>query len=527
MRLPRTPWIALVLIVGCAPGGSGPAGDRPPSNDAGQSTLPAAVRTPAEVAAGSRLTFGEDASASMEGLVTFKGGGTVTATAADGTRFDLFVPAHSVLLDTTIRLTPLVDVAGIGTGPVHAVRLEPEGLSFFEAAELTITPASPIPIAQQALFQAEGSGAEVTAALVDVDSEAAVLLLEHFSLAGIAVAQARASWLIGQAASALTRLSHEVGLYLQAERRRQMGGSSADPNVQDVLERMFGDAEREALSLLREAAMLSCEGATAYTQGLRSIERQRELTGNSSDETLSAMLTEVARARDASFSVCEREAIAKCQAARPPTPTILVNFWLGWDRQRALQGLEEPLAATGDFAARAARICVATRWALERVVRVVEGGIEWVITYEGLLEVATDGRRDPETGEVSVDGPITGHGTGTIAGLGGECIQDDRTVPIDVRTSGAFRFVFDGHRSGDSLYVALIAIDPDVDVSGSFAPCLDMSDLFEEMLEEMLEDPIYLGTSVVVEEVGTTSESAEGVSIQTTLSEPPATAPPP
>ena len=340
--------LVLVLAAGCtsSPGtaATGTAGiDASPlgaSSSAGP--IPAA------------LSFSVDNDAVGEALVTFEAGGTVMASAADGTTFELVVPARALIEDTVIRMTPLTEVDGFGDGPVHAVRLEPEGLEFFAAARLTITPSTPIPLVDQLMFQATGTGDEVSAALVEVASEPIVILVQHFSLAGVALAQGQAVWLEAGARSALKRIGHEVATNLQAERKRLMAGGAERLDAMDEVSRLFDDADRDVLGPLREAALLSCTATTAYIGALRNLEYQRSLVGLQNDDTGAATVAESARASEASFSICEREAIQRCKAK--PDPEILIGFWIGWERQQEFIEVKANLLGN-DFVARAKQIC--------------------------------------------------------------------------------------------------------------------------------------------------------------------------
>jgi hypothetical protein len=204
------------------------------------------------------------------------------------------------------------------------------------------------------MFTGTSEGTDIIAALVDPTSESIVILLDHFSVAGAGAVAGQAAWLIGQAQAAQTRIAHQIGQILQNERARQLAGE--DPNLPlDEIEALLEEADRDVLGPLREAALLTCAGATIYFQTLLSLERQRQLLGLGSDATNAAAMTEAVRVVEASFEMCEREAIAKCRAV--PDATILVKFWLSWDRMRNLIGLEalnEDITVLPD---RAIRIC--------------------------------------------------------------------------------------------------------------------------------------------------------------------------
>ena len=312
-----------VAMAACNPAGS-PAGSPGASNPASSSgaALPAS------------LTFSAESAAVGAGTLTFEVGGTVSATAADGTTFALVVPPAAVAGDTDIRLTPLTDVRGVTaeTAVVHAVRLEPEGLAFFELARLTITPSEPMPVAEQLLFEAAGDGSNPGLALTDPGSEPIVLLLEHFSVGGVAqvTPAQRALFLEKSASNAERRISGEVRARIGAERERQLTGGSdgGDPDLSDLT----AEFEREVVEKRRQAAAVSCDAVLTYLRTVIGFERQLQILGLSeADEAASqARVASAVAAMDARYEECEKEAIAKCQAAKDPK--ILVAFWLGMKR---------------------------------------------------------------------------------------------------------------------------------------------------------------------------------------------------
>ena len=132
-----------MLVVAACGGGTTPSTAASP---AATDATPATLGVPSSAGPiPAALSFGVENDSVGEATVTFEAGGTVTASAADGTTFELVVPARALIEDTVIRLTPLTGVGGFGDGPVYAVRLEPEGLEFFAVARLAITPSTPWP----------------------------------------------------------------------------------------------------------------------------------------------------------------------------------------------------------------------------------------------------------------------------------------------------------------------------------------------------------------------------------------------
>jgi hypothetical protein len=73
-------------------------------------------------------------------------GGTITATAADGTRFVLTLPKGALLGPEDIRLTPVASLSGLpaSASSVAAAQLEPDGLLLLKPATLEIRPSKPL-----------------------------------------------------------------------------------------------------------------------------------------------------------------------------------------------------------------------------------------------------------------------------------------------------------------------------------------------------------------------------------------------
>lgn len=289
-------------------------------------------------------------------MVTLADGGTMSAAAADGTTFELVVPSEAVAEDTEIRMTPLSDIGGIGDGAVHAVQLEPEGLVFFELVRLTITPATSIPVADQLMFEATGEGADAGIALIDPSSEPIVLLLEHFSIGGVAsvTPQQRATFLEKSASNAAERISREVAARIGAERRSQLLGASegGTPDISDLV----AEFQREVVEKRGQAAALSCTAVMTYVRTVLNFERALQLLGATEDVEAASQqrIADAVIAMEARYQECEKEAIAKCQEAEDPK--ILIRFWLAMerppDRERAEQlcepkGLQFEFSGTG------------------------------------------------------------------------------------------------------------------------------------------------------------------------------------
>ena len=111
-------------------------------------------------------------------------GGRLEATAADGTRFVLIVPAGALPGETRIRAVP-AQLPTLGA-PAHAVMFEPNGLQFFDWVRLEVHPSQPIPPERQFAFGIDDGGRSVVASHTDPKAPAPTLLLDHYSGYGLA-----------------------------------------------------------------------------------------------------------------------------------------------------------------------------------------------------------------------------------------------------------------------------------------------------------------------------------------------------
>ena len=149
-------------------------------------------------------------------------GGSITATAADGTRHTLTVPAHALAAATQITLTPLASMEDFPTqsGASAAVQFEPDGLTFAIPAELMIVAPEPFDPATIAFSQADAAFA-IEPAVISGDS--ARLSIGHFSSSGttaptaseIAVLAAGAITPRGAALYGIARELHRAGEVLE------------------------------------------------------------------------------------------------------------------------------------------------------------------------------------------------------------------------------------------------------------------------------------------------------------------------
>ena len=95
---------------------------------------------------GYRVPASLDATHSASGVISSEGGGEITATAADGTRFVLRVPDQALLSEAEITLTPVTAMEALPFtgGLLAAVQITPEGLPLLKPASLTVEPTGPV-----------------------------------------------------------------------------------------------------------------------------------------------------------------------------------------------------------------------------------------------------------------------------------------------------------------------------------------------------------------------------------------------
>ncbi len=216
------------------------------------------------------------------------GGGSVSLTSADGSKFTLDVPPNALDTETTITMTAVktLDGAPLDKNTPTAVQLEPSGLFFKEMVTLTIVPAKEIPVKEQIIFGYEGEGKDYHLALVDPKSKEIKIKLMQFSGAGVG-SGADSVWaanLLIQADNAATRLSQKMGELLQDQRRKAILGEE-DQSEGDLPEwvvqlmSLLDQYEDQVLAKEIVAAELDCQHAPRAIRTLLSLERTRQLLG--------------------------------------------------------------------------------------------------------------------------------------------------------------------------------------------------------------------------------------------------------
>ena len=281
-------------------------------------------------------------------------GGTLSVTGADGTIFQLDIPAGALAFDTLIRMIPVSTLDGMpfGSDP-YAVQFEPNGLYFHDFVTLTITPAQDIPIDQQIVFSYLGEGADLTLAAPVVDSSEIKILLDHFSgngvtkgfLADIEPVRERLG------GSVERRLYSALAEKLALERQRQLLGGEPGEDVAEAFSEFFKEFEEKVLKPRLAAAGESCAAGQLAWQTAIGLSRQKQLLGMEEgtqplDVGLLTTVTDVCMQEE--YELCRDEHIIH----------RIVPAWLGASRNFAVLGAMEQAAPVLEKAKELVRKCL-------------------------------------------------------------------------------------------------------------------------------------------------------------------------
>ena len=280
------------------------------------------------------VTVALDGSKSVEAVIPIAGG-TLSGKGKDGTTFTLNIPNDALLVDTSIRMTPVTNLTGLpfGSGDALAVQLEPEGLFFNNFVTLTITPAQEIPINQQILYTYQGSGKDVILAEPVVDSREIKIKLQHFSGYGVTKGLLADIEPVRQriGGDAERRLASVAAERIGIERQKQLLGSSDNSDLVGMFTDLFKRYEEEVVKPRVAAAGESCAAGQLALQTVLGFERQKQLLGvseNGMDSVLKLM--------DIVGPVCVKEEYDLCK--NDHVIHRMIGVWLGMERQSQLLG---------------------------------------------------------------------------------------------------------------------------------------------------------------------------------------------
>jgi hypothetical protein len=240
---------------------------------------------PADEPLKAELTVDDARAVSRE--VTLEGG-QMTATAKDGTVYELTIPEGALYGPTVITLTPLRSLSALPLeGETHGVRIEPDGLPLMGSPSLRITPPKGVewPAEQELPLAITGEDNHVSLALLDPESEPLRVVLTHFSSYVVLFAEKGIDATLSQAdirknfaGDAERRLESAAAERLSAARQRALRGDEA--SIQDLgLESLFAEFDELVLKPRLAKAGDSCASGKLALSTLLGKERQRQLLG--------------------------------------------------------------------------------------------------------------------------------------------------------------------------------------------------------------------------------------------------------
>ena len=261
-------------------------------------------------------------------------GGTLEATGADGTQYELTLPADALLGPQEITMTPISSIADLplSQGLMGAVELEPHGLQLAKPATLTIDPpGTDPPLASQSAFMAQEETGEDFHLYPVGPQQKATLNLMHFSTAGVGLGTSADRGAID--ARPGSRPLAQLEQALADLTRRDRAGEDVDltplvtpmmayydqvvrPKLQaaETSERLAPDALAAALSWARNAALLGMSGPDYDLRYADMMARIEKVLLNAIEETYARCVTENSLAAGARL--------------------------LGWTRQATILGIE-------------------------------------------------------------------------------------------------------------------------------------------------------------------------------------------
>lgn len=368
-------WAGLAFVWMMAASGCGGA-DEPASGDPGAGSEPRdssiSPATTEEESALTDIVVVRDQAAAVEAMIGIEGG-SLEAVGGDGAVWRLDVPRGALAADTMIRAVPAI-LEGVDV-PSWTLMFEPSGLFFYEFATLTIATPVEVPIENQFAFSLDDEGSALGAAPIVVDSATPTLLVGHFSGYGLAQATPpeRAALLERRAADADARIQSQLGEAIGELRQAAFSGEDEPFDFRELVTMAFEEFERDVLKPRLEAAGASCEATQRAVQTAIGYARQRLLLGFETSTNLPGIM-ELINSDVQPGGKCEEEAIRQCIEAEDPS--ILIEFWLGAERQRQLLG-GDSTSSVDDVISRAKQICAPTTYAASG------GGAE--VTVTGLV----------------------------------------------------------------------------------------------------------------------------------------------
>lgn len=323
---------------GDATGAAGSSVDAlPPWAIDGGGGPPTALWTLTPDASPATVTFTVETAAKVTKEVPLTGG-TLKATAKDGTTFELTIPGDALFAPETIVMTPVTITAHpFSAEPAWGVQLLPDGLTFNKPLTLIITPPGAAPsVKQQVPFGWAGTNNQVVLANPDPKDARLSLKLLHFSSYAYATATLGTSASLAGVrhrigGSAEDRINSAVAEYLGYERQKALLGVAESELINGPeLEKWFAEYDKEVVQVRVAAAGTSCAAGRLALQTVLGVQRQKQLLGYTEGTEIPVALIDTVEA------VCVEEEWILCRDHH--IIQRLIPLVLGMERQHQLLG---------------------------------------------------------------------------------------------------------------------------------------------------------------------------------------------
>lgn len=264
-------------------------------------------------------------------------GGTVSTTAADGTRLTLTVPADALLQPTAITLTPVASARNLPSGVtfVAGADLRPDGLRLYQVATLTIDPpAATLPQpGDEVAFASHPDGANAYRYPLEIQPRTPTFPLIHFSLYYLGDGKWTSSepTLPTLSEDRLQQLMHDL---LQHERDALLQNQPGDPQFGQKFDYLMRQYYNVAIAPNLAASKEDC--ATAETSIPKAIGWQRQLDVLGGAGAFAAEEAAIHDAWITSMDTCWNEIAKPCMVKS--NPNVLQRV-ISLARQAAILGL--------------------------------------------------------------------------------------------------------------------------------------------------------------------------------------------
>lgn len=355
-------------------------------------------------------------------------GGTLDATAADGTRFHLVIAANSVPDGTQITMTPVSALGNVGSAKfVAGVQLAPEGLFLIHGGTLTIIPSHQLPIASQVGYGYDGAGDDVHRVPL-LPTRAIVIPLAHFS--GVGLLAGAAESLAGTGSAILDRYSALIAQETYAVRLGYISEQAAFADCQKLLRRALGELNAQEVP----PGLDDDDAAEKAIKDLLAVAHTSALLGDKSEGMFQAVKPTVYKLMEGIYDRAQQKCAQQHDLTQIPKIIDTDHREMLLNGDRTGHGLQEDLK------------CMQFRIDFDSTIDVIAGSGGsggWHLEYTAHPTVTVDVSQAP-VGDI-----LTGSTTGTYADASGTMTADDGTTATV--TSG----------TGDTFDVVRFEISPD------------------------------------------------------------------